>query len=88
MPELAAMKRLRDRQAERLANAINDNEPRELIAREKKLLEGIDASLKVFNGIRASFRALNASRVLGDAQKLLLHFMKPRRDAVVPFWME
>jgi hypothetical protein len=25
---------------------------------------------------------------LGDAQKLLLHFMKPRRDAVVPFWME
>src|SRR5208337_843849 len=25
---------------------------------------------------------------LGDAQKLLLHFVKPRRDAVVPFWME
>ena len=25
---------------------------------------------------------------LGDAQKLLLHFMKSRRDAVVPFWME
>ncbi len=24
----------------------------------------------------------------GDAQKLLLHFVKPRRDAVVPFWME
>ena len=27
-------------------------------------------------------------RALGDAQKLLLHFVKPRRDAVVPFWME
>ena len=24
----------------------------------------------------------------GDAQKLLLHFVKPRRDAVVPIWME
>jgi len=27
-------------------------------------------------------------RRLGDAQKLLLHFVRPRRDAVVPFWME
>jgi hypothetical protein len=53
MPELAAMKLLRDRQAERLANAINDNEPMESIAREKKLLEDIDASLKLFNGIKA-----------------------------------
>jgi len=29
-----------------------------------------------------------ANLCLGDAQKLLLHFVKPRRDAVVPFWME
>jgi hypothetical protein len=60
MPELAAMELLRDRQAERLANAINDNEPMESIAREKKLLEDIDASLRLFNGIKA----LNTSRVL------------------------
>src|SRR5208283_661988 len=34
-------------------------------------------------------KATNALRPLslGDAQKLLLHFVKPRRDAVVPFWM-
>ena len=30
----------------------------------------------------------DAGLALGDAQKLLLHFVKPRRDAVVPFWME
>jgi hypothetical protein len=46
MPELAAMKRLRDRQAERFANAINDNEPRELIAREKKLLRALTPVLR------------------------------------------
>jgi sorbitol/mannitol transport system permease protein len=40
-----------------------------------------------FHG-RSVARLLVIMPFLGDAQKLLLHFMKPRRDAVVPFWME
>ena len=30
----------------------------------------------------------NVVSYLGDAQELLLHFFEPRRDSVVPFWME
>ncbi len=37
--------------------------------------------------VPVSFVAYN-DNFIGDAQKLLLHFVKPRRDAVVPFWME
>jgi hypothetical protein len=61
MPELAAMKRLRDKQAERLAKAIADNESNAVIARAKKLLDDIDADLKLYSGIKKSL-ALNAAR--------------------------
>ena len=37
---------------------------------------------------KAQAELANPEKALGDAQKLLLHFVKPRRDAVVPFWME
>lgn len=52
MPELAAMKLLRDKQAERVAKAIADNEPKESLARAKKLLDDIDASLRLFTRIK------------------------------------
>lgn len=52
MLELAAMKLLRDKQAERLANAIADNEPKESIARAKKLLMDISAGIVLFTDLK------------------------------------
>lgn len=52
MLELAKMKVLRDRQAQRLANAITESEPEQAIARGRKLLDDIDASLELFTKLK------------------------------------
>jgi len=60
MPELAEMKVLRNKQAKRLADVIAADESKESIAREKKLLDDIDAGLKVFGDIKVFLSARDA----------------------------
>ncbi len=60
---LREMKSLRDKQAARLAKAMTDNEPKSVIARNQKLLDDINASLKVFTDLKMFMKMGNAQRV-------------------------